>query len=38
MKLKCGLSYDRKRDVIEGFEDIGVYDKAATPDDYALYL
>ena len=36
MKLKCGLSYDRKHDVDEGFEDIGIYGKAAKPADYAL--
>ena len=36
IKLKCGLSYDRKHDVVEGFEDIGIYDKAVKPSDYAL--
>ena len=36
MKLRRGLSYDRKRDVVEGFEDIGEYGKIIKPADYAL--
>ena len=36
MKLRRELSYDRKRDVVEGFEDIGEYGKIIKSADYAL--
>ena len=36
MKLRRELSYDRKRDVVEGFEDIGEYGKTIKSADYAL--
>ena len=38
MKVRRGLSYNRKRDVVEGFEGIGEYAKIIKPADYVLLL
>ena len=36
MKVRRGLSYNRKIDVVEVFEDIGEYGKIIKPADYVL--
>ena len=36
MKLRRGLLYDRKRDAVEGFKNIGEYGKTIKSADYAL--